>query len=277
MFGKFMPPTLGHAYAIEYALALTSKLVVIVGDRMAADVIPGALRREWLDRYLAGRASAVTVALPPLSWKLAPRLRFHTLKLQQSIADLFDGQRVDYVFGGEWYTLLMAHAVGAKPMPIGFGRGPIHLHARAVRADPQGRWNDILPPARPFFLRETILEVESKRLRRCFVAAQTGGLVVDVMRQLGGHPDMAHIHALAAASRAIADRSVTYLCSASIVPLLVVALDSPEMAVRRRYSAGVRILRIDTGADEGGGVVSAAAVASGQLPEWPLGGPGSPL
>lgn len=276
MFGKFMPPTRGHAYAIEYALSLTSQLLLVVGDRNLPDTIPLRLREEWLRSYLGGRASVATFELQSLSWKTMLRLRHHTLQFQHFVAEHAHGQRVDYVFGGEWYTRFMAHAIGAKASAIGNGRGPMDVHARVVRSDPQGRWTDILQQARPFFLRETILVIDDDDIRRHFKSTPRNEQVMDVAEQLGARPEFPQIRALAAATRAVAQRSVIYLCTSAFASAVAEALTSPDLAIRSRYSAGLRTFRVGSEADPEPTTLSAAAVVAGRLPDWPSPIQGSP-
>jgi NadR type nicotinamide-nucleotide adenylyltransferase len=67
-----------------------------------------------------------------------------------------------HVFASEDYGLPLADLFGAEYVPVDHARGLFPVSGSAVRQDPLAHWDDLLPTARPYFLkRAAILGPES--------------------------------------------------------------------------------------------------------------------
>ena len=150
LLGKFMPPHRGHLRLLSEALAAVDELTVMVCS-LAAEPIPGELRYAWM-RELAPGARVVHVtdenpSLPeddPEFWE----------KWLRTIRRVFPDPP-DLLITGEAYGDELARRLGSIHLRI--DRAPDGISATEVRADPMRWWDDIAPPARPWFARRVVL------------------------------------------------------------------------------------------------------------------------
>jgi HTH-type transcriptional regulator, transcriptional repressor of NAD biosynthesis genes len=148
LLGKFLPPTQGHAYLVDFARACCDKLTVLVCT-LPDEPIPGALRAAWM-REMFPRCEIVHYAeiVPqtpeehPRFWEIWRRL----------IRGAVPGP-IHRVFASEPYGDRLAAELGAEFVPVDVYRRAVPVSARAVRADPMAHWRFIPPVVRPYFLR----------------------------------------------------------------------------------------------------------------------------
>jgi HTH-type transcriptional regulator, transcriptional repressor of NAD biosynthesis genes len=148
VLGKFLPPTLGHQYLVDFARNYVTDLTVIVGS-LPGDPIPGDVRWRWM-RELCPDGQVVHLAeeIPqyphehPDFWEIwHDRIR------------RFIPVGPDYVFASEEYGFNLAEVLGARYVPVDQSRLQVPVTGSAVRADPMRYWDYLPACVRPWFLR----------------------------------------------------------------------------------------------------------------------------
>jgi nicotinamide mononucleotide adenylyltransferase len=156
VIGKFMPPTLGHQYLIEHAIAASEHVSVFVAARQIEEAIPLEARATWLRDHFAGRARVVPVPASPLRRSLAVRLKARRDLSQGHFA----GGRPSALYASDWHALPLALWLGTRLRLVDRARRAVAISATQVRNDPIAHWRFILPEARYYF-REHIMVSES--------------------------------------------------------------------------------------------------------------------
>lgn len=152
LLGKFLPPHRGHQFLIEFARAHVERLYVLVCT-LARDPIPGRLRYQWMqaafpDVHLIHHSGDIpqTPEEHPDFWDIwRDTIMRHV------------PERPDLVFASEDYGWRLAEVLGARYVPVDHGRRNVPAYAWKIRRDPMRHWNDILPSARPYFVRRICL------------------------------------------------------------------------------------------------------------------------
>ncbi|CAK0776538.1 HTH-type transcriptional regulator, transcriptional repressor of NAD biosynthesis genes [uncultured Gammaproteobacteria bacterium] len=206
VIGKFLPPHRGHRFLIDFAAAQAEHLTVLVCT-LAEEPIPGPVRFGWMRESFERPGVAVLRHDAELPQEPAGELdhRFWTL-WRESIRRLCPAP--DAVFASEAYGARLAMELGANWVPVDVERTALPVAARTIRAQPFSHWAEILPVARPWFLRRVAIVGPESSGKTCLVRdlAQhfdTGCWVPEYARgyldALGdpGCGDVAHITAIA--------------------------------------------------------------------------------
>ncbi len=154
VFGKFMPPTMGHKYLVEFARRQTDALFVFVGDVYDDSGIPRSLRADWLRRHFC---DGVTVVVADDSDKNAAISSDELINRWRNVVLEAVGAPPDQWFGSEPYLSVIAESVGAHFHMVDDLRSAIPISATQVRSSPHRHWDLILPEARPYFLHEILV------------------------------------------------------------------------------------------------------------------------
>lgn len=151
VIGKFLPPHQGHQYLIEFALAQSDHVIVIVCER-DEDPIPGSLRELWLSE-IAPKAELLRIEdhYDPKDSQLWARLVVGWL-----------GRSPDVVFTSEDYGDLFAHYLGCRHVLVDRARTVIPCSGTAIRNDPYAAWEYLPEPVRGYYARRIcVLGAES--------------------------------------------------------------------------------------------------------------------
>ena len=152
VLGKFLPPTLGHRYLIDFARAWCPNLTVIVGT-LQREPIPGDLRLAWM-RELFPDVSVLHLTdenpqYPhehPDFWQI-----WH-----DSIRRLMP-TGPDFVFASEEYGFKLAEVLGARYIPVDTPRELVPVSATQVREQPMLHWRYLPDCVRPWFVRRVCI------------------------------------------------------------------------------------------------------------------------
>lgn len=152
VLGKFLPPTLGHRYLIDFARAWCPNLTVIIGT-LQREPIPGDLRVAWM-RELFPDVSVLHLTdenpqYPhehPDFWQI-----WH-----DSIRRLMP-TGPDFVFASEEYGFKLAEVLGARYIPVDTPRELVPVSATQVREQPMLHWRYLPDCVRPWFVRRVCI------------------------------------------------------------------------------------------------------------------------
>ncbi|MEI6212913.1 MAG: AAA family ATPase [Desulfuromonadales bacterium] len=170
VLGKFLPPTRGHRYLIDFARAWCVDLTVIIGS-LEREPIPGEVRAAWLrEMFPDVTVLHLTDELPqfphehPDFWQI-----WH-----DSIRRLLPSGP-DLVFASEEYGFRLAEILGARYVPVDTARDLVPVSATMVRDQPMTYW-DYLPEC-----------VRSRYVRKvCIIGPESTGKST-LARQLATH------------------------------------------------------------------------------------------
>ena len=224
MLGKFLPPHLGHQHLVDFAAAACERVTVMVCTR-PDEPIPGALRFQWMrECFPTLDVTHVTDDVPaepaehPDFWLIWRRL------CQREA-----GEPIDAVFASEAYGARLAEELGAVWLPVDPGREMVRTSGTAVRADPMGRWDDLIAPAQRYFLK-----------RVCVFGPESTGKST-LAAQLAAHYGTRHV----------AEWARTWLdprggrCEPADIPVIALGQRAAEDALARQAR---RVLFCDTDA-----------------------------
>ncbi|MCK6519395.1 AAA family ATPase [Myxococcota bacterium] len=208
LLGKFLPPTQGHAYLVDFARASCDKLTVLVCT-LPDEPIPGAQRAAWM-REMFPRCDIVHYAevVPqtpeehPRFWDIWRRL------IRASVPG-----PIHRVFASEAYGERLAAELGAEFVPVDLYRRAVPVSARAIRADPMAHWRFIPPVVRPYYLRRVRVvgpESTGKSTLTAELAAHFGTCFAEeyarpLLEPKGGRCDLDDIPRIARGQRASED------------------------------------------------------------------------
>ncbi len=151
--GKFHPPHLGHKLLIDAAAEQSEQTVVFVCAK-PTDLIPGDLRRQWLQEI----HPTTCVRL------IDDRDDEQDLRVWAANTIAWLGRAPDAVFTSEDYGDRYAAWLGAKHIAVDKLRRQVAISGTAVRSDPYANWAFIGPPVRGWFAK-----------RVCIVGAESTG------------------------------------------------------------------------------------------------------
>lgn len=145
VIGKFMPPTKGHEFLVNFAKNLVDVLEVQVGT-LNSEPIDGYTRFNWMRN----------------NWKHNPKIQFvwnndenpqypeeHSDFWQIWHDSIFNHKvingKYDYVFASENYGFQLAETLGATFIPVDINREHVPISATKIRSNPEQYWNFLLP------------------------------------------------------------------------------------------------------------------------------------
>lgn len=160
VLGKFLPPTLGHKFLIDFARAyrVDGELVdlTVLVATLPSEGIPGALRHRWIAEHFAACPNVRVVhtdEVVPQDPSEHPDFWAIWTDLIARVA----GTGFDLVFASEPYGAPLARALGAAFVPVDIERQIVPISGTAVRADPLRHFQQMLPEAQAHFRRRVVL------------------------------------------------------------------------------------------------------------------------
>ncbi|HEY2082633.1 MAG TPA: AAA family ATPase [Verrucomicrobiae bacterium] len=151
VIGKFHPPHRGHKLLIDMATQQSQHTVVIVCAK-PTDLIPGSLRREWLQEIHP--AAEVLV--------IDDRYDENDSRVWAENTIRWLGRAPDVVFTSEDYGERYAALMGSRHISVDRQRTRVSISATAIRKDPLANWDYLEPPVRGWYARRVcVLGAES--------------------------------------------------------------------------------------------------------------------
>ncbi len=156
VFGKFMPPTNGHVYLIDFARRSCRKLTIVVLT-LKNEPIPGILRYNWVREMFPD----CTVVHHDHDMPQEPKSP-HDIPFYHAWRDTLRAHcpenDFDALFASEDYGYRVAWALGIRFIPVDTGRGAVEISGTAMRRDPWQHWQHLHPVVRPYFLKRVGLQ-----------------------------------------------------------------------------------------------------------------------
>lgn len=153
ILGKFMPPTLGHQYLIDFGRHYVDELLVMVCT-LEREPIPGALRHGWVQEMFPQANVRIVHVSDDLPQEPADHPDFWDI--WRGVVRRFQSA-TDYVFACEEYGFKLAEVLDAQYVPVDRAREMVPVHARDVRRRPMANWKYLPPPVRPYFVKRVCL------------------------------------------------------------------------------------------------------------------------
>lgn len=155
VFGKFMPPTNGHLYLIDFAKASCEKLTIMVLS-LPDEPIPGDLRYAWVKELYPDCNVIHHTAIMPQEPESPHDIPFYHA-WRDTIVKHTPGIAFDALFASETYGYQVAWALGCKFIPVNTARDRVEISGTALRNDPWTHWDYLHPVVRPYFLKRIAL------------------------------------------------------------------------------------------------------------------------
>jgi len=148
LLGKFLPPTTGHQYLIEFARAWCPDLTVIVGS-LEREPIPGEQRVSWMREMFPD----ITILHLTDENPQYPEEHPDFWNIWRNSIRRIMPVGPDLLFASEDYGFKLAEVLGARYIPVDTGRETVKVSASQVRNRPMAFWEYIPPSVRPWFVR----------------------------------------------------------------------------------------------------------------------------
>lgn len=155
VFGKFMPPTNGHLYLINFARLSCRKLTIMVCS-LPTEPIPGEQRYKWI-KELFPDCNVVHhyIDIPQEPKGPDDVVFFETWR--NSIYKHCPGEKFDALFASEPYGYKMANVMDIKFIPVDVKRDLVQISGTAMRKNPLLHWQYLHPVVRPYFLKRVAI------------------------------------------------------------------------------------------------------------------------
>ncbi|HRJ66087.1 MAG TPA: adenylyltransferase/cytidyltransferase family protein [Alphaproteobacteria bacterium] len=169
VFGKFMPPTNGHLYLLDFARRSCRRLTIVVLT-LAGEPIPGHLRYEWIRELYPD----CTVVHHDHDMPQEPQ-NPHDIPFYHAWRDTLrkhcPQDDFDALFASESYGYQVAWALGVRFIPVDTARGAVQISGTAMRSDPWRYWAHLHPVIRPYFLKRVAITGGDAQTREGLAAA----------------------------------------------------------------------------------------------------------
>jgi NadR type nicotinamide-nucleotide adenylyltransferase len=197
VFGKFMPPTNGHMYLLDFARASCDKLTIIVLS-LENEPIPGDLRFHWIRQMYPDCTVIHHTADMPQEPKDAHDVPFYHAwrdTIHKHCAD----NKFDALFASETYGYQVAWALGIRFIPVNTARDMVQISGTKMRNDPWLYWDELPTVVRPYFLkhigivggapepRQTLARQLAQKYKTRYVADYAQTLQQDYKRNVENH------------------------------------------------------------------------------------------
>ncbi len=177
VLGKFLPPTRGNQYLVDFARAYDSDLTLVVGT-LRREPITGELRFRWMQAMFPDvRVVHLTDENPQYPEEHPDFWNIWLRSLRK-----FVPVGPDYLFASEAYGFKLAEVLGAEYVPVDQARELVPVSATAVRTEPMRYWEFIPSEVRPYFVR-----------RVCIIGPESTGKTT-LARRLAEHYRTVHVH-----------------------------------------------------------------------------------
>lgn len=208
VFGKFMPPHSGHDYLISLAAGLAKKTSVFVAHPFHPNPeMPSTLRARWLQQHFG---PSIDFHCPPEGARDEVSVT-EAIRRGRAYFDEVRGERMpDVIVGADNHIRFFARLMGIKAI---VPDAILSIRATKIRENPLAHWNDILPPAKPYFLKEAIFIGPKSALRRVGKSARSKGIAHLPLEGLAP----AHVPASLDAIRKVASRRLVITVSTDLV------------------------------------------------------------
>lgn len=151
VFGKFMPPTNGHLYLIDFAKASCENLTIMVLS-LPDEPIAGDLRYRWIKELYPDCNVIHHTALMPQEPESPHDIPFYHA-WRDTIFKHAPDIAFDALFASETYGYQVSWALGCKFIPVNTARDRVEISGTALRQDPWKYWDYLHPVVRPYFLK----------------------------------------------------------------------------------------------------------------------------
>jgi len=167
VFGKFMPPTNGHLYLIDFAKASCEALTIMVLS-LPDEPIAGGLRYGWVREIYPDCNVIHHTALMPQEPQSPHDVPFYHA-WRDTIFKHAPGVTFDALFASESYGYQVAWALGCKFIPVNTARDRVEISGTALRNNPWQYWDYLHPVVRPYFLKKVAVVGGDAAARRALV------------------------------------------------------------------------------------------------------------
>jgi len=151
VFGKFMPPTNGHLYMINFAKQSCENLTILICS-LKEEPISGDLRYKWL-KELFPDCNVVHQSIDIKQEPDSPEDQAFFNLWRDSIRDHCPGINFDALFASETYGYKMGEVLECSFIPVDVNRDVVQISATKIRNDPYKYWDYLNPVIRPYFLK----------------------------------------------------------------------------------------------------------------------------
>jgi len=155
VFGKFMPPTNGHLYFINFARQSCRKLTIIVCS-LPTEPIAGEQRYKWM-KELFPDCNVVHHYVDIQQEPYGQNDEAFFNKWRDSIHKHCPGEKFDALFASESYGYKMADVLETKFIPVDVKRDLVQISGTKMRENPLQHWELLNPVIRPYFLKRVAL------------------------------------------------------------------------------------------------------------------------
>lgn len=259
VFGKFMPPTNGHLYLIEFARQCCRKLTIVVLT-LKDEPIPGILRYNWIREMFPDCTVVHHYHDMPQEPENPQDVAFYHA-WRDSLRAHCPRNDFDALFASEDYGYPVAWALGIRFIPVDTARGSVSISGTAMRSDPWQHWQHLPSVVRPYFLRRVALAGGSAEMRNhlaqglaahyqtCHVADYGARFMDDVARNVPPWtPDQLTIHDISTTARG--HRASTAALARQANRVLFMASSLQQIAAESRKRFGQIPAWIDVAAAE---------------------------
>ncbi len=155
VLGKFMPPTLGHQFLIDFACAYDAQMTVtVVVATQAHEPISGQARYQALAQHYQPQPQ-VRVCWVERTMPQTPDQAPDFWAQWQAL--LHECGQFSHVFASETYGQPLAQVLGAQFVPVDLARHSVPISASVVRQDYRRYFAYLLPEIRPLLTKRVVL------------------------------------------------------------------------------------------------------------------------
>lgn len=149
IIGKFMPPTMGHKYLVDFGLEMCGAGLTVIVIGRHEDAIPVLARYDAMRKAYGGKCNVISMMQGELAEEPTPHTEQKFWKdWRWAIASRTGRQQFDYVFASEHYGRRLASEFHATFCPVDIGRRTVPISGTIVRDAIFDNWNYILPEYR---------------------------------------------------------------------------------------------------------------------------------
>jgi NadR type nicotinamide-nucleotide adenylyltransferase len=186
--GKFYPPHNGHLHLIDTARAQSERVTVLLGER-PGELIPGALREQWLREMRPDVDIVRVVDETPTDLEHPDYWDIWLDSIRRSTP-----AEVDAVFSSEAYGNVIGGRLGIADVSVDPARAAVPVSGTAVRGDPYAEWEHLPSPVRAHFARRVALlgpeSTGKSTLSRLLARHYETACVAEYGREYTDHCDM---------------------------------------------------------------------------------------